>query len=131
MISKYYQPDRGDIIFNPLDSRSKTWDIWKDRQGEEEKVAKIIVEFNSKSSGSRANPFWDLSAAEILAVLLKIIQPIKSFEELNRLARHSSVGELTYRLKGHAAARYFNQDNSVQLVLYYQYSLPTQNHYHI
>lgn len=113
MISKYYQPDRGDIIFNPLDSRSMTWNIWKDCLGEEDKVAKIIIEFNSKSSGSRANPFWDLSAAEILAALLKICQPIKSFEELNRLARNSTVGELTYRLKGHAAARYFNQDNSV------------------
>jgi len=113
MISKYYQNDRGDIIFNPLDNRSKTWDIWKDCQGEEDKVAKIIIEFNGKSSGSRANPFWDLSAAEILAALLKICQPTKSFEELNRLARTSSVGELTHRLKGHAAARYFNQDNSV------------------
>ncbi len=113
MISKYYQSDRGDIIFNPLDSRSKTWDIWKDCVAEEDKVAKIIIEFNSKSSGSRANPFWDLSAAEILAALLKICQPTKSFEELNRLARNSSVGELTGKLKGHAAVRYFNQDNSV------------------
>ena len=113
MIAKYYNPERGDIIFNPFDSRSKTWDIWTDCLGEEDKVAKIIIEFNSKSSGSRAKPFWDLSAAEILASLLQLCQPARSFEELNRLARNSSVGELTYKLKGYAAARYFNQDNSV------------------
>ena len=113
MIAKYYNKERGDIIFNPFDSRSKTWNIWADCLGEEDKVAKIIIEFNSKASGSRANPFWDLSAAEILASLLQICQPARSFEELNRLARNSTIKELTYKLKDHAAARYFNQDNSV------------------
>jgi len=78
MIAKYYNKERGDIIFNPFDSRSKTWNIWADCLGEEDKVAKIIIEFNSKASGSRANPFWDLSAAEILASLLQICQPARS-----------------------------------------------------
>lgn len=30
MIAKYYNKERGDIIFNPFDARSKTWDFWRD-----------------------------------------------------------------------------------------------------
>ena len=30
MIAKYYDPSRGDIIFNPFDARSKAWDFWQD-----------------------------------------------------------------------------------------------------
>ncbi|WP_410521195.1 type IV secretion system DNA-binding domain-containing protein [Candidatus Tisiphia endosymbiont of Ditula angustiorana] len=32
LVSKeaYYNPDRGDIIFNPLDARSHSWDFWTD-----------------------------------------------------------------------------------------------------
>ena len=48
MIAKYYNKERGDIIFNPLDARGHIWDFWQDcsKQKDLEKFANILIGFN-------------------------------------------------------------------------------------
>lgn len=44
IIARYYNPERGDIIFNPFDGRSKSWDFWQDCYTPEEleRFSKIL-----------------------------------------------------------------------------------------
>ena len=53
MIAKYYNKDRGDIIFNPFDSRGSCWDFWSDCSTDEEleRFSKILFSFNRKKTG--------------------------------------------------------------------------------
>ena len=67
MIARYYNPERGDIIFNPFDARGRAWDFWTDcsNQEELERFSKILFSFNRKRSRTHSDPFWEQSA-EIL-----------------------------------------------------------------
>lgn len=75
MIERYYDPNRGDIIFNPLDARSHSWDFWQDATSNNvaigevdlrlEKFAKVLFSFDKHSTGSGNDQFWQ-NSAEIL-----------------------------------------------------------------
>ncbi len=114
MISKYYNPDRGDIIFNPLDNRSKCWDFWSDCSNKEEQMrfSKILMGFNIKTSGSNADPFWVQSAEVIFNSCVEVLQKEGkySFAELDKLLRCSDLKILQHRLAGTEAARYLQND---------------------
>jgi len=117
MIAKYYNEERGDIIFNPFDDRSHVWDFWADVCDDEslERFSSILMGFNRKISGTRSDPFWEKSATEIFESAVKYQRAIhnKSIEELNILIRQTGLRELRQKLTGTAAARYLESENSV------------------
>ena len=117
MVAQYYNKERGDIIFNPFDERSHTWDFWADIVDDEslERFASILIGFNRKTSGSRSDPFWEKSAIEIFesAVRYQKATHNKSIESLNVLIRQTNLAELRQKLTGTAAARYLESENSV------------------
>ena len=53
MITKYYNPKRGDIIFNPFDARGMAWDFWTDCATREdlERFSKILIGFKISGRG--------------------------------------------------------------------------------
>lgn len=115
MIAKYYDPNRGDIIFNPFDQRTSSWNFWADCASsiELERFARILFSFNRKKNGHNADPFWEQSA-EI--VFLACVDYQKSHgglsvEQLCALINNSSVKSLQDKLKGSAAARYLEADS--------------------
>lgn len=114
MISKYYNPERGDIIFNPLDSRSKTWNFWSDCSNKQalERFSKILMGFNTKVSGSNADPFWTQSAEVIFNVCVEVLRKENkcSFKDLDALIRCSDLKELQQKLHNTEASRYLQNE---------------------
>ena len=113
MISKYYNKERGDIIFNPFDKRSHSWDFWKDCASEEEiyRFAKIIMGFNRKSSGAFSDPFWENAATDILNCCLNYLSTKDATtQEIADVVCNKDLDYLRKILKGSRADRYLIGD---------------------
>jgi type IV secretory pathway TraG/TraD family ATPase VirD4 len=114
IIARYYNPERGDIIFNPFDGRSKSWDFWQDCSTPEEleRFSKILFSFNRKRSRSYSDPFWEQSAQYVFndcaEYLIKTGNP--SLTALKTLTLEANLKELRKKLKGTAAERYLTDD---------------------
>ena len=117
MISKYYNSDRGDIIFNPFDNRSHAWDFWFDceRQDELDRFSNILFSFNRKKHGHSSDPFWEKSAAIVFSSCCEYLTRThnKSLDELSRLTNRESLEYLTKKLKGTTAQRFLAINNSI------------------
>ena len=115
MIAKYYNPERGDIIFNPMDARSNDWDFWSDCSNVEEleRFSKILFSFNRKSSDSKSDPFWEQSAEIVFNECVKYLTKSnnKTIESLQSLTINATVEELKKRLVDTPAARYLTDDS--------------------
>jgi len=115
MIAKYYDPTRGDIIFNPFDSRGKSWDFWSDCNSSEEleRFAKILFGFNRKRTGHSADPFWEQSAETVFIACVDYQRSTGDLqiERLCSLIRSSSLKSLQAKLKNTDASRYLESDN--------------------
>lgn len=114
MIAKYYNKERGDIIFNPFDSRSKSWDFWADcdTRVDLERFSKILIGFNRKQSGSHSDPFWENSAEAVFnacATYCKARQ--SSVVELVNMVCHADINQLQTKLRGTEAERFLNTDS--------------------
>ena len=115
MIAKYYDPARGDIIFNPFDSRSKSWDFWADCATTEEleQFSKILFGFNRKKAGSHSDPFWEQSAETIFNACVQY-QRAKVNPSIHRLSQMVSTGtleNLRVQLQGTEGGKYLSGDN--------------------
>ena len=118
MISKYYDPLRGDIIFNPLDDRSHSWDFWTDNEDNHgstsrlEKLAKVLFKYG-KRKNNHGDPFWDNSAEVIFCSCAKYLirTENKSITELQKMLSSFSRKELYDLLVGTDAERYLTADN--------------------
>ena len=115
MIARYYNPQRGDIIFNPFDARSKNWNFWQDCSTSEEleRFSKILFSFNRKRSRSHSDPFWEQSAQYVFNDCAEYLIRTgnTSLTALKRLAIEANLEELQKKLKGTAAERYLNDDS--------------------
>ena len=115
MIARYYNPQRGDIIFNPFDARSKNWNFWQDCSTSEEleRFSKILFSFNRKRSRSHSDPFWEQSAQYVFNDCTEYLIRTgnTSLTALKRLAIEANLEELQKKLKGTAAERYLNDDS--------------------
>lgn len=69
MISKYYNKDRGDIILNPFDGRSSSWDMLCEctHDYEFDDLARAII----PSAGTYQDPLWKTGGAKLLSVGLQ------------------------------------------------------------
>jgi len=115
MIAKYYNKERGDIIFNPFDDRSHVWDFWKDcvKSKDLEKFADILVGFNSRKNHRGANDFWEESAQSIfVASAQKMQQGAQySIEDLYRILCQTERKDMHRMLQNTNAAKHFTKDN--------------------
>ncbi|MEI6187854.1 MAG: type IV secretion system DNA-binding domain-containing protein [Alphaproteobacteria bacterium] len=115
MIAKYYNPDRGDIIFNPFDTRSKSWDFWTDCNDYEEleRFSKILFGFNRKKTGHSTDPFWEQSAEVIFnaCVMYQKATGNHSIEQLYSLVTNTSLNSLRLKLSNTPASRYLESDS--------------------
>lgn len=110
MVAKYYDEERGDIIFNPLDSRSASWDFFKDVQDDNiEKFSSIL--FRTKSN---ADPFWSNSAKVIFdSIVRHQIAADESIESLKYLLFNTDLQELSSILQNTKASRYLSNSNKI------------------
>ena len=114
MIARYYNPDRGDIIFNPLDSRSHSWNFWADNTSESrlEKFAKVLFKYG-KTPYSGSDPFWDNSAEVIFIACVRYLlkKDMRSISELQNMLSIMNLEELAQKLENTNAARYLTKSN--------------------
>ncbi|MDP4840165.1 MAG: type IV secretion system DNA-binding domain-containing protein [Alphaproteobacteria bacterium] len=99
MVSKYYNPDRGDIIINPFDSRSHDWDIIHecDYEFQYDNMSKAVVPQNNNMS----EPMWrDASALTFSAALQKARREGLSPKEIHKILFHSTLKEYGRFFKG-------------------------------
>jgi len=123
MIERYYDPNRGDIIFNPLDARSHSWDFWQDATsnvaiGEVdprlEKFAKVLFSFDRRSTGGGNDQFWQ-NSSEILftsCVESLIKKDCRTITALKKILTKVNRQDLASLLQGTRAARYFSKNNT-------------------
>ena len=114
MIARYYDRNRGDIIFNPFDDRGMTWNFWADCSTKEEleRFSKILFGFNRKKSQSGSDPFWEQSAEIVFNACAEYTRRTKpSIEQLTTLVRSGTLELLSNKLKNTEAARYLDADN--------------------
>lgn len=115
MIAKYYNKERGDIIFNPFDDRSHVWDFWKDctKSKDLEKFADILIGFNSRKNHREANDFWEEGAQSIFVDTAKKMQQRAehSIEELYRTLCQTENKDMYRMLQNTNAAKHFAKDN--------------------
>ena len=114
MIARYYNPGRGDIIFNPLDSRSHSWNFWADNTSESrlEKFAKVLFKYG-KTPYSGSDPFWDNSAEVIFVACVQYLlkKDMRSINELQNMLSIMNLEELAQKLENTTAARYLTKSN--------------------
>ena len=99
MVSKYYNPERGDVIINPFDARSHDWDIVHecDHEFQYDNMSKAVVPQNN----SQAEPMWrDASALTFSAALQKARRERISPKDLHTLLFHSTLKEYGEFFKG-------------------------------
>ncbi len=117
MIARYYNPDRGDIIFNPFDARGTCWDFWDDCSTDEEleRFSKILFSFNRKKTGHTTDPFWEQSAEIIFNEAVKYQRANGDYriEQLCKLVQTTSLKSLQTKLKNTAASRYLDTEGKV------------------
>jgi type IV conjugative transfer system coupling protein TraD len=115
MIAKYYNKERGDIIFNPFDDRSHVWDFWKDctKSKDLEKFADILIGFNSRKNHREANDFWEEGAQSIFVDTTKKMQQRAehSIEELYRTLCQTENKDMYRMLQNTNSAKHFAKDN--------------------
>ena len=114
MIARYYNPERGDIIFNPFDARARAWDFWTDcsNQEELERFSKILFSFNRKRSRTHSDPFWEQSAEILFNACVAYLKTNNkaNLEELKQITIDANLETLQNALKGTAAERYLTDD---------------------
>jgi type IV conjugative transfer system coupling protein TraD len=124
MIERYYDPKRGDIIFNPLDARSHSWDFWQDATSSNvatgevdprlEKFAKVLFSFDKRATGNSNDQFWQ-NSAEILftsCVETLIKKDYRTISALKNILTKTNRKDLANLLQGTRAARYFSKNNN-------------------
>ena len=114
MITKYYNPKRGDIIFNPFDARGMAWDFWTDCATREdlERFSKILIGFNRKQSGSRSDPFWENAAESVFNACIEFLRPRNaSIKDIVNMACYTDITYLQTVLADTEAARYLGDDS--------------------
>ncbi|BBJ32487.1 conjugal transfer protein TraD (plasmid) [Rickettsia asiatica] len=124
MIEQYYDPNRGDIIFNPLDARSHSWDFWQDATSNNvaigevdprlEKFAKVLFSFDKRSTGGGNDQFWQ-NSSEILftsCVESLIKKDCRTITALKKILTKVNRQDLANLLQGTRAARYFSKNNT-------------------
>lgn len=114
MIAKYYNPERGDIIFNPFDSRGRAWDFWADCGTREdlERFSKILIGFNRKQSSNHSDPFWENAAEVVFNSCIEFLRPKKaSIEAIAQMVCQSDINYLKRMLNNTEAGRYLGADS--------------------
>lgn len=114
MIARYYNPQRGDIIFNPFDERGLAWDFWQDCGSREdlERFSKILIGFNRKQSGSRSDPFWENAAESVFNACIEFLKPRKaSIRDIVDMVCYADIIYLQTVLVNTEAARYLGEDS--------------------
>ena len=100
-VERFYNP-RTDILLNPLDARSKPWNLWL--ECEKDYLFDNFAECVISQVGN--DPFWTTAARTVLTIAAQVLKRQKNYDiqELLRLTIHGSLKEVFPYFKNTAAA---------------------------
>ncbi len=100
-VERFYNP-RTDTLLNPLDERSKPWDLWC--ECEKDYLFDNFAECVIPQVGN--DPFWATAARTVLTTAAQVLKRQKNYDikELLRLTIHGSLKEVFPYFKNTAAA---------------------------
>lgn len=111
-ILKCYRPDRGDLIFNPMDQRSIKWTIWNDIHDivDIKNFASWIV----PKTGDPKSAYWEDTARGILESLMVYLWKNEEYtnEAIRRMINLPGE-ELAEILQGFSGAEYATKKDSL------------------
>lgn len=110
MISKYYNKYRGDIIFNPFDDRSSTWNFQKDCNSDEEieRFSRILINFGKQDK----DPFWSNAAIAVFNACAKYVRDKEyPIDNLIHMTCNANLNHLSQVLANTEAAPYLCNDS--------------------
>lgn len=105
MLSRFYDPERGDVILSPLDKRSASWSPLAEIFGDwdAERIAKSII-----PPGEGSSTEWNHYGQVLLtAILAKVWRAGGKNFELSQMVLSASNEELAEQLAGTQAAQFF------------------------
>lgn len=105
MIEHYYNPERGDIIFNPFDERSDEWNFWEEIKESSRLNSMATSMFcNSKTS----DDMWNNASKQLFIDCVNYIanqkEQVPSIEKLHELLTKTPLREASKKLKDYAAS---------------------------
>ncbi len=107
-VERFYNP-RTDILLNPLDERSKPWNLWL--ECEKDYLFDNFAECVIPQVGN--DPFWATAARTVLTTAAQVCKRQKNYDikELLRLTIHGSLKEVSPYFKNTAAASMMDPDS--------------------
>lgn len=115
MISRYYDAARGDIIFNPFDDRSYSWDFFEDCSDKKDikEFGDAVFSFG-KSKNTNAEPFWDNAANSVFVSLLEYAQDTSrsGLQWVVECIQRNNAKQLYRFIKSRAGASHFEKGDS-------------------
>ncbi len=110
-IANFYDPSRGDIIFNPFDARSHSWDFWKEVSSEENLNLIANALFASKSGSY--DEMWNNASQQVFIDAVKVIGNSrgKTVQDLFELISKKDLKEMYETLKNTAGGSLLDPKN--------------------
>lgn len=106
MIDRYYDPSRGDVIFNPFDDRSTLWNFWSEVKESSRLNSMATSMFcNSKTSDA----MWNNASRQLFIDCVTYIAKQKdqasiTIEKLHELLAKTPLREASKKLKGYVSS---------------------------
>ncbi len=107
MIEHYYDPERGDVIFNPFDSRSYEWDFWQ----EIEELPRLNSVASSMFSNTKSHDImWNNTSKQVFIDCASYIksEPLPTIAKLYELIASTPLPEASKKLQGYASSSLLN-----------------------
>lgn len=109
LVSKYYR-ENYDLLLNPLDARSLSWDLWKDctALSHYDALAESIIPGKSASH----DPFWDEASRTLFRIAVQKLeeQNLKDPHNLYELLTSSDMKTFQTFFEGTEASSYTSKD---------------------
>lgn len=106
IFSRFYDPQT-DLLLNPLDQRSKPWNLWSELQQDSllEEIAESIIPDNRS-----IDLFWTQSARQLFCETIRYLnrEGQQSYQALIKMALTLPLTDLHHRLKGTSAAAFID-----------------------
>ena len=109
-LARFHDPQRGDVILNPFDSRSVKWDLFGEIKNpyDFEQLARSLI-----PEGGSADPVWQRYAQTFLSAVMREVHGtgVRDIAELYRLLTSAPLDELRVMLKGTPAQPFLEPGN--------------------
>jgi type IV conjugative transfer system coupling protein TraD len=108
MIQRYYNPQRGDIIFNPFDDRGHAWNFWK--EVENESFLNIVADALF-GQDKNADQFWSKTSKIVFADAVREFSSEKSIKKLHLFLTQESLKTVSNTLKNTSSRALLNPES--------------------